>query len=98
QAEDGIRDFHVTGVQTCALPIIMHCLAGMQIGDGVYAFVNTTPSFASQSNTGVRTISFPANPATSGLCSSLIKNKIFGCTLIAIIPPSLYEAPDIDLG
>src|SRR5690606_39731530 len=22
QAEDGIRDFHVTGVQTCALPII----------------------------------------------------------------------------
>src|SRR5690606_40860368 len=25
QAEDGIRDFHVTGVQTCALPIsLMH--------------------------------------------------------------------------
>src|SRR5690606_11393966 len=22
QAEDGIRDFHVTGVQTCALPIV----------------------------------------------------------------------------
>src|SRR5690606_40014071 len=27
QAEDGIRDFHVTGVQTCALPISAH-LAG----------------------------------------------------------------------
>src|SRR5690606_41185979 len=26
QAEDGIRDFHVTGVQTCALPIFMHDL------------------------------------------------------------------------
>src|SRR5690606_40782579 len=26
QAEDGIRDFHVTGVQTCALPI---CSKGM---------------------------------------------------------------------
>src|SRR5690606_28179094 len=26
QAEDGIRDFHVTGVQTCALPIsVLHC-------------------------------------------------------------------------
>src|SRR5690606_40986276 len=25
QAEDGIRDFHVTGVQTCALPIFL-CL------------------------------------------------------------------------
>src|SRR6266700_2373319 len=24
QAEDGIRDFHVTGVQTCALPICPH--------------------------------------------------------------------------
>src|SRR5690606_40478799 len=24
QAEDGIRDFHVTGVQTCALPILGH--------------------------------------------------------------------------
>src|SRR6266511_4027687 len=25
QAEDGIRDFHVTGVQTCALPICRAC-------------------------------------------------------------------------
>src|SRR5436309_9027080 len=25
QAEDGIRDFHVTGVQTCALPICPSC-------------------------------------------------------------------------
>src|SRR5690606_40080617 len=27
QAEDGIRDFHVTGVQTCALPISAVMLA-----------------------------------------------------------------------
>src|SRR6266511_4559194 len=26
QAEDGIRDFHVTGVQTCALPIYVPAL------------------------------------------------------------------------
>src|SRR5690606_39874598 len=33
QAEDGIRDFHVTGVQTCALPIfIKH--AGYEVVDG----------------------------------------------------------------
>src|SRR5207253_8579879 len=25
QAEDGIRDGHVTGVQTCALPICLRC-------------------------------------------------------------------------
>src|SRR5690606_39718067 len=28
QAEDGIRDFHVTGVQTCALPISL--ISGIQ--------------------------------------------------------------------
>src|SRR6266511_4614295 len=33
QAEDGIRDFHVTGVQTCALPIF----AAAEVGDDVYA-------------------------------------------------------------
>src|SRR5690606_41092740 len=27
QAEDGIRDFHVTGVQTCALPICLFAAA-----------------------------------------------------------------------
>src|SRR5690606_40796793 len=30
QAEDGIRDFHVTGVQTCALPIC-HALADEEL-------------------------------------------------------------------
>src|SRR5690606_40325034 len=29
QAEDGIRDFHVTGVQTCALPISITRFAEM---------------------------------------------------------------------
>src|SRR5690606_40255475 len=31
-AEDGIRDFHVTGVQTCALPIL---LPGENVEDGI---------------------------------------------------------------
>src|SRR5690606_33135189 len=33
QAEDGIRDFHVTGVQTCALPISLlpvNCLSAIE--------------------------------------------------------------------
>src|SRR5690606_39574259 len=29
QAEDGIRDFHVTGVQTCALPIWGRRISGL---------------------------------------------------------------------
>src|SRR5690606_2094945 len=32
QAEDGIRDFHVTGVQTCALPICCDTLAKFAAG------------------------------------------------------------------
>src|SRR5690606_40871966 len=31
QAEDGIRDFHVTGVQTCALPIWLLSSAVMTV-------------------------------------------------------------------
>ena len=33
QAEDGIRDIGVTGVQTCALPIFAHILTGEDIAD-----------------------------------------------------------------
>src|SRR5690606_40977606 len=32
QAEDGIRDFHVTGVQTCALPILSWSASELQYG------------------------------------------------------------------
>src|SRR5690606_39761797 len=38
QAEDGIRDFHVTGVQTCALPISM-AIAGSTRGGPAKAAV-----------------------------------------------------------
>src|SRR5690606_40554934 len=30
QAEDGIRDFHVTGVQTCALPILVRFILDLE--------------------------------------------------------------------
>src|SRR5690606_40399430 len=45
QAEDGIRDFHVTGVQTCALPIYAidgpqrAVFAGPFVPDGDAAFL-----------------------------------------------------------
>src|SRR5690606_41070410 len=31
-AEDGIRDFHVTGVQTCALPIFLLAVIAEELG------------------------------------------------------------------
>src|SRR5437870_13223912 len=33
QAEDGIRDGHVTGVQTCALPISLHAF---EVADAIH--------------------------------------------------------------
>src|SRR5690606_40410339 len=36
QAEDGIRDFHVTGVQTCALPISGEPLPEGEFGELVF--------------------------------------------------------------
>src|SRR5690606_13191635 len=37
QAEDGIRDFHVTGVQTCALPIFLFFV--FNENNGISAFI-----------------------------------------------------------
>ena len=41
QAEDGIRDYDVTGVQTCALPI--SAVADILEGSGVLGRYNVTP-------------------------------------------------------
>src|SRR5256885_16396950 len=42
QAEDGIRDYKVTGVQTCALPIF-----GVQPGDRILLMMRNRPEFYS---------------------------------------------------
>src|SRR5437870_13037816 len=58
QAEDGIRDGHVTGVQTCALPIFTPVLKNCQFldgnpdegtyhGYGIQNFLEIDPRFAS---------------------------------------------------
>src|SRR5436309_16072803 len=45
QAEDGIRDFHVTGVQTCALPIFQRSgtLAGEPLPGGLVESARLDP-------------------------------------------------------
>src|SRR5215475_8951364 len=45
QAEDGIRDFHVTGVQTCALPIsLLACPISRRPTYAVRPGMPSTPS------------------------------------------------------
>src|SRR5215475_15272076 len=50
QAEDGIRDFHVTGVQTCALPI--SAPEGGGAGPGRPADPRPPPAAPGRSSTG----------------------------------------------
>src|SRR2546426_5750214 len=52
QAEDGIRDYKVTGVQTCALPISVVAIAimtliGLLLGDSLLVPVTEVGSMAS---------------------------------------------------
>src|SRR5256885_6831137 len=42
QAEDGIRDYKVTGVQTCALPISRGGREGRHLGIGLSCFIELT--------------------------------------------------------
>src|SRR5690606_40898231 len=46
QAEDGIRDFHVTGVQTCALPIWQQPSAPPTGTDGTTTVAGTPGTWA----------------------------------------------------
>src|SRR5699024_4468630 len=47
QAEDGIRDRNVTGVQTCALPILIEGLVGGQLISSILAVSCVTVAFCS---------------------------------------------------
>src|SRR5215510_16193451 len=55
QAEDGIRDGHVTGVQTCALPICDRSLLCRQVLTEI-----TYPEYAANWETAVEDRSLPA--------------------------------------
>src|SRR5690606_11222145 len=49
QAEDGIRDFHVTGVQTCALPVLSRTVIPLR-RTSLYASSNLPGSSAGHAN------------------------------------------------
>src|SRR2546425_7198626 len=51
QAEDGIRDKLVTGVQTCALPIYIPCL-DITLSQNTFSSVSTGPGAHTHSTSG----------------------------------------------
>src|SRR2546426_5097254 len=59
QAEDGIRDYKVTGVQTCALPILLALQAS-------YTFRNTVPLYFVGTLVG-KTMMLELGPVLAGL-------------------------------
>src|SRR5256885_11224474 len=70
QAEDGIRDYKVTGVQTCALPICFGSssmtVPGFSCDDRSARFLTFSPSRASSLSASLRSL-----PVISGTCTSL---------------------------
>src|SRR6266511_2245684 len=61
QAEDGIRDFHVTGVQTCALPILCSS-AGAYCGALLLSASCTASVACASSAVGGRPALHPLSP------------------------------------
>src|SRR5690606_40937988 len=64
QAEDGIRDFHVTGVQTCALPI--YASLDLPLDRGLTVFVG--PNGVGKTNV-VEAIDWAANLSSHRVAS-----------------------------
>src|SRR5690606_40322918 len=60
QAEDGIRDFHVTGVQTCALPISSEAANSFHDATNVNTTAVTMPGHTSGRLILVSTAKVPA--------------------------------------
>src|SRR5690606_40553461 len=65
QAEDGIRDFHVTGVQTCALPI-------SALANATRLAISCKPSPRRPATSSVRLIFAGASSRTGSTTSLLV--------------------------
>src|SRR5256885_6966158 len=68
QAEDGIRDYKVTGVQTCALPIFPSSPGGSSAGQG-------NGRGAALSAVAIRTRAFGSTAASPATASSAWANQ-----------------------
>src|SRR5216683_1985203 len=66
QAEDGIRDLIVTGVQTCALPIFQRCERATRNGKNFFTVSGETATLGSDGSISLATAIFMGPPAAPG--------------------------------
>src|SRR5690606_29334217 len=76
QAEDGIRDFHVTGVQTCALPIAVVSYRVKSFS--LFSFPSST---IQQSLTSYLYILFQVSLSATGVLPNFLQPKYSGRSL-----------------
>src|SRR2546425_4453847 len=85
QAEDGIRDKLVTGVQTCALPIWEYNTAFFGLGNDPLPSLPHEPFVVYQRNLRVEVTEVLWPPSLKG-----ITNIVFGCDIAKNWPPSWW--------
>src|SRR5690606_12507297 len=90
QAEDGIRDFHVTGVQTCALPILSMCVDKCSTNSLLFPVrMLTTPLGTSEVfNTSAKVM------AQSGMFSEASTTAVFPPAITGIMVDIKPNKPD----
>src|SRR3712207_6423593 len=109
QAEDGIRDIGVTGVQTCALPIWAGSPVELELWLGGEGFVSLSTGFSGGLNPFHR--SFPvtqkaAGGETVGIEAEVVPRGMFGSNVAEpqlrrsslVVPESDVRALERDLG
>src|SRR5690606_40978443 len=74
QAEDGIRDFHVTGVQTCALPI--YALRSLALSGGWVSARCSRSMRATASRTSARVSADPRSAARAAVPSRSEERRV----------------------
>src|SRR5258708_38633655 len=94
QAEDGIRDDLVTGVQTCALPMTDICPPEARPNDAFGLFTPTRYSSTDSTPSGMTEMSAPSPPTILSVTSIPSNVKVFWSSLApATRIPTLGKEP-----
>src|SRR5690606_40148789 len=100
QAEDGIRDFHVTGVQTCALPIYSAALTWdhRRIYQHIEQHFPTIADMATPRHATARRYKVPGHKGDIGIIAAYTRLFCGSCNRIRVTPTGMVQACLYDRG